>query len=783
MAITYWTIQNVGVSGGEEKPIASWGIDDVTVTFVNQAEDIATLNASGRKMDAAYLFPYKSTVIIRRGRLRDSSGSFSGGSYYFTGIVAHPHVGASGRREFQACSVVGPWWYFNERGFEQEYREVQSITGGVPTYVTPNPTKSRIFLNLELGEYGQPTITKLNTGEQLTEILNWVLKPFVDAGTAAPFTIGTVGIAVDAPVDEVKNITCAEAARKMLRWSPDAVAWFDHSTSPPTFHTKRRTALAAFDLNLATTKPTGIGITPRFDLQRPFVKIQYEITDSINGATLQRTVEDVYPDPPPTGALNQFAGVPFVVDLRGFTRTSAPGVSITVETINTANEDWWLSHSDSFKRAKDAGRITDIAFDMSSVVIEPALEGETLLNLPRCLIKGQPSDAINASWQQQKATIKADVTWANGKQIADQTISFHFTATDAVSGTYGGGSSVDEGDPVPVNLAQDFYEAVAHVPYEGSISFRESELGGLPALGHKLNVLGSANADWATMNTLVQRVTENVQRRTCRVDFGPPPHLDVGDLVALLRVSRNRDPQNPYSIRVGGSGSGSAGSGNTLRSVSAIQNSGAASGNASAVVASGSPTPDAEADDEKKGVIKLDGPGKQFLMFAADDEAEVELRIADLPGTGSVKFRETKGVNAAGEPVYAYIARTASYATRVEAEEPDFQGGGGTGDAPWRVYRSDPAALKFQLTRGYVITDGDVFSPINFSTEFTLSPSSTYWAYVVIDGINTTIYFSTTRPAWALDTIAIAKIITPASAAGTDTITQILAENIQIPCL
>jgi hypothetical protein len=781
--MTYWTIENVGVSGGSEKTIAAWGVDDVTAVFVSQAEDTVTLSANGRKMDAAYLFPYKSTVTIRRDRVKATDGSFSGGSVYFTGLVAHPHVGASGRREFQMCSLVGPWWYLNERGFEQEYREVVSITSGVPTYRSPNPTRSRVFLNLQLGTYGQLTVEKLTTGEQLTEILNWVLKPFVDTSTTPPFQIGTIGLAVDAPVDEVKNITCAEAARKMFRWSPDCVTWFDYSTTPPTFHVQRRAALTTFNLNLTTQKPTSIAVRPRFDLQRPYVKIQYEFTDSLNGVTLQRTEEEVYPDPPPTGALNQFAGVPFVIDLRGYTRSTTPGVAIQTTLIDTASSTWWLTHAASYRAALDAGRIALITFDFASAELAAAVTGEELASLARSLVRGQPSDAINATWQQQKATIKADIVWANGKRDPDHTIAFNFTATNATSGTYGGSSTVDEGDPQPVGLAQDFYNAVAHVPYEGSLSFREAELGGLPKLGNKLNLLGSANSDWATMATLVQRVTENVQRRTTTIEFGTPPHLDLGDLVALLRVARHRDPNNPYSIRVGGSGSGGAGSGSTLRDVSTVQNSISAGGNHAVVVASGSPNPDDEEDDAKKGVIKLDGPGKQILMFAADDEAEMELRVADLPGTGSVKFRETKGVNAAGEPVYAYIARTASYATRVEAEEPDFQGGGGTGDSPWRVYRSDPAALKFQLTRGYVITDGDVFSPINYSTEFTLSPSSTYWAYVVIDGIDTTIHFSTTRPAWALDTIAIAKIVTPASGGGADTITQILAENIQIPCL
>jgi len=679
MPTTHWTIENVGVEGGAEKSIKDWGIDDVSATFISQAEDEVTLSASGRRMDAAYLFPYKSTVIIRRDRELTAEG-WTGGTPYFTGICAHPHVGASPRREFHACSIVGPWWFFNERGFEQEYREVESVTVGVPTYVTPNPTKSRIFLNLKLGEYGQPSVEKLHSGQQTAQILAWVLKPFTDTATPAPFTIGTIGIAVDAPVDEVKNITCAEAVRKMLRWSPDAVAWFDHSTSPPTFHIKRRADLVEFNLDIRTLKPTGISIVPRFDLQRPYVRIQYEITDSDNGVILQRQIEDVYPDPLPEGAMNQFAGVPFVVDLRGYTAVSGQPVTIQTAPIDTASAAWWLLNAPDYNRALTDERVTEIDFDFASVQIET--EGEAYLGLPRQLVRGVPSEAINASWQRCKATIKAAVTYANGAVMPDKTFSFQFTATNAVTGTYGGGGSFDEGDPVPVNLAQDFYNAVAHVPYKGKMSFREAELGTTPKLGHKLNVAGSANADWLTMNTIVQRVTENVHRRTSSIEFGTPPHLDVGDLVSLLRVTRHRDPQNPYSIRVGGGTSAPSSSG--LRSVTAIHNNSNAAGNASVTVASGSTTPETEEDTAKMGVIKLDGPNKRLNISGHDDDGEIDLAVGTAEDTARgelIKVREVKGKNASGEDAFALFARSPSYTTRKGDSDPDFICGGGEGSA------------------------------------------------------------------------------------------------------
>jgi hypothetical protein len=668
MAKVYFTLENVGIEDGAEATFPDWGVDDFSLVLANQAVDTCDLFQKGRRYDAAFLFPYKSTVILRAERLQALDGSFSGGYILFRGLVQYPRAMATARTQAQQCTLVGPGWYLAERAFEQEYKELESITLGVPTYKSPNPTRSRVFLNLALGEYGQVTITKLTLGEQLKQILDWVRKPFVDAAITAPFQYDSgelLALATDPPVDEVKNITCEEAARKMYRWIPDVVQWFDYTTTPPTFHAQRRAALPAHNLDVRVTRPTALNISPRLDLQRPYVKIQYEIRDSLEGVERERTIYDFYPDPLPTDPLDQFAGVPFVVDLRGYTRVTAPSVSIRTQTIDTGNAAWWLSNLPEYADALEDGRITSITFDFtsngtpqSSIKIK-SLDGAALLGLPRQLVEGQPSDAIAAQWQRCSATIKAKVVMRSGATLEDKTFSFQFTATDAVTGTYGGGASVDEGDPVPVGLAQDFYTAINGLQHQGSLSFTDKVFSPLPKLGEKLNLVGTATAGHATMAALIQRVTQTGRTRT--VEFGPPPHLDVGDLISLLRVSRNRDPKNPYSIRVGGGGSGGAGTGNALRSVSALNNSNNATGNASKVVASGSTDPENEEDEAKMGLITLSGPDKRLLMVGGLTEGEIDLRVGPDEGKTwgeAVRLRWTKGCDDEGNVRYALMLRS-----------------------------------------------------------------------------------------------------------------------------
>lgn len=657
--MTYWTLESQAV----EKALADWGIDDLTATFVNQAEDLVELSLGGRPYDAAYLFPFKTEVIIRRDRVRAVDGSFSGGTQYFVGLVTRPHASASGRREGQGCAIVGPWWYLNERGFEQEYQIFAGWIGGVPANgpLLTTKTTNRIFLNQSPFAPGGLGLHKISTGEQLTEILNWTLKPFTDAATTPPFQIGTITLAVDAPIDEVKNITCAEAARKMFRWSPDAVAWFDYSTTPPTFHAQRRAELAAFDHDLSTIKPEGVSVTPRPDLQRPFVKINYERNNSVNGSSFLEIIEDVWPNPIPTGALNQFTGVPFTIDLRG-SIVNRLSVGLETEAINASSNDWWLNALPEYKTAYSSSPQRVLLFAVDPATVEYKTEpGEDYLGLPNRLIGGTPADWVNKRFQRVTLTCKAHIKYSNGGELPDRTLSVSVLTTDATTGVYSTVSS-EAGDPLPVNLARDFYEAVNALIYEGSVRFHRAEVGSLARLGHKLNFTGTAQTAWASMNALIQRVTETIFSGVTEIEFGTPPHLNLDDLVSLFFVARNRQITQSLLIRSGGSvGGGTA----AFTAHTAQHNSSSAPGNPSVIVASGSPKPATEADPAKRGLITHDGTLKRSTWAGDAPDGIVVIAVGPDGAHGElVKIQETRGCDpVTGAPRYSMMLRSRWYET------------------------------------------------------------------------------------------------------------------------
>jgi hypothetical protein len=243
-----WTI----AYNGAEKLLSDWGLSAVTRKLVSQGIDELTFRADGTPADAAPLFTNHSTLVLWRDRSLNA-GVFSGGVRWFQGLVVQvPRAGAPDA-EGMMYKVVGPWWYLDNLVFQQPYENIFlgfAVAGDPTTAIYGPAASSHLFLNQG---NSNSALTKITTGQQIIEALNWALKPFVDASLTPPFQIGNVTPPVDVPIDEVRDITCAEVIHKMLRWSPDAVTYFDYTTSPPTFNCTRRADMATVNLDVSHT--------------------------------------------------------------------------------------------------------------------------------------------------------------------------------------------------------------------------------------------------------------------------------------------------------------------------------------------------------------------------------------------------------------------------------------------------------------------------------------------------------------------------------------------------
>lgn len=86
---------------------------------------------------------------------------------------------------------------------------------------------------------------------------------------------------------------------------------------------------------------------------------------------------------------------------------------------------------------------------------------------------------------------------------------------------------------VPVGLAERYYDAFKVLQYSGQVVLQDADVDLTWRPGNALQISGGLAA-WSTMRAQVQEVAHDLVNGTTTVEFGPPDHLGVNDLVELL---------------------------------------------------------------------------------------------------------------------------------------------------------------------------------------------------------------------------------------------------------
>ena len=272
-----WTLHD----GIVEKSFAAWGLKDLHRQQTSQANYSVTFTGQRLPFDGTPLFTYGQTVTIKRN-----------GINWFTGPVVSIPTEGTEASESISYEVASPWHYLENITFQQEWANYngsgytkdycthvylgQRVTW--PPEVTPHETPPRYT--------GAPVTVYADTATALADILTW-------ARGCAPgkFDFDPSMPAVLFPIDEARDINCAEAIRRVTKWLRDLVIWWDFTPAIPILHFSRRSATAnttagLTDATLAIGKRplASVKLTPRYDLQVPAVVIRYEATQEINGA-------------------------------------------------------------------------------------------------------------------------------------------------------------------------------------------------------------------------------------------------------------------------------------------------------------------------------------------------------------------------------------------------------------------------------------------------------------------------------------------------------------------
>lgn len=518
-----WTL----TSGATTQSLEDWGISGVRLSRSSQAMDTLTFVVDGLDFDEDAPFAADSEISVEKDT-----------TIWFRGRVVGISREASGSSERLVYRVSGPWWYLERLVYQQPW----AIQGSADEW------KSHLLLNITVAG------AAWSTRDQIDDALDWCSDKAAAEYGSAPFQWVKANLpAVNIPIDEVRDITCAEVLRKQLRWIPDAVCWWDYSTNPPTFHCKRRADLSAASVAIGAPI-TSIGFVPRYDLQVPSVCLTFESISTVDGVPYPSVSRQIYPG----GATGEeFGALVASIDLQGGTASYATAsvVSTALPTTDTGWRDWLkVKHPTLASSRVTISEVVSVTREKVGAPLATVLDYE--------LVDGQVPEWASATTQHETVKIRLrfstkDAAGAVTIDIRDEVFDVNIVTTNTATATFQMLTEFEAGETAPTGLAEVLYHALNPLEWDGRIVTVEDEIGGTICLGQKLNVTGG-RTEWTTMAAVVQSTEEDVDNGTTLVQFGPPQHLGPRDLVELLRVNRFRLRITRSAVRTTGTAAGGA---------------------------------------------------------------------------------------------------------------------------------------------------------------------------------------------------------------------------------
>lgn len=488
MAVIY----SIQIIGGATAAVAC---RDLTVRRVTGGVSTCTFFVPG-PADAAPAWPYGTEVAVLR------SGVAAGSERLFRGTVTATRHVADGTSEGVAYTISDAWWHLER----EIYKAGRTVIAEGGTSATTLSTPRVLLFRTPDGA------SKVSAAGTVSAAVAYA------ATMGVPIQAGTIIAPVEPPPDEVLDRTCAEIILRTMRWQPDAVAWINHATEPPSFNVTRRTGMDAASLAFSGLASAEIQALP--DRAVPGVEISFEFTDAPGRTVAIRT-----------------AGNPLA---RGCARmtiqldheSGMPGPIQEVKVVALGDYtalSWW--------------RAIFPWLPADAVITEPSVSPVVPEGFTNILTAGQVdqwmTDEYGVEAGSYTVSCKAEFL-ADGHSFTEKILSRSFVLTNAITKRYRGNSQAGWREPIPEDLADDFYASSSLAQYEGSVLVRETEcLSGRLLIGGALNITGGLAA-WATMAAVVSAVTERFDAGQTEITVGPQTHLGPQDLVELIRASRIR---------------------------------------------------------------------------------------------------------------------------------------------------------------------------------------------------------------------------------------------------
>lgn len=542
-------------SNGGEKTLEALGLSGAMLYIRNMAPCEFAVRHEGRAFDAAPLFEDGAAIKVRLGRsvaATPSGGApFSGGVIIFQGTCVSAPAMAEGNYEGYDYIFQNGWLDLEDITFGQKWRTWSKPLVGPPSsaYIETSEVNLPTSVNSATN-----AVTRISNGEQVSKVIEWAI------AHGANLQAGVISPALYIPVDQKRDLKCAEVIRMMLKLCPDAVCDIDDSTEPPTFHCIQRPQMAPITVKLSDEKVSRLKLVRRDDLVVPSVVIKYKRTDEVDG---RPRVLAPFVDVAPEGATGFEPGALMqTIDLFGAKVQNIYG-SIESEEIPPSengpdglpggggpeyvpdDQQWWIDHGVTWLK------------DVTNLKITPTLRTGDLL-LASALL---PDSAGIANWMRadngtpavsETETFEALVSYdAQGNKITNQRISVRLRTTNLATGTYSARKSSEAGEVAVAGLSAALLASLSVVHHDGQVSLTEEECGTDIGLRNTLNISGGTGR-YAAMNACVQEVTYDLTNGTRTLTLGWPKHLGLDDIVEIMRFNRVRRVWNNPNLQGSG---------------------------------------------------------------------------------------------------------------------------------------------------------------------------------------------------------------------------------------
>ncbi len=415
-----------------------------------------------------------------------------------------------GTDRVQDVTVAGPWSKLNRLVFRQ--------TWGVGNVAF---SSSRVILGQTAAGLGQ------HMKAQLAEIAGYAATPcgisLASADNHAPEQY--------LPLDEARDITCADAIRRELRFFPKLVVRFDYSSTTPALEIVDPANADAASYAATIPKTDREYVYNAHPVKYVDVTVDaVEITVNGDSASFHQEYPAIPSGTSPLDILH--VTVPLA---RGGGSTTNESFEIESEAIPSAlnNVHWWATKHPRLANVAESA----ISFS-TSPTRSPSNYGYIVKNT---------KDEIEAAGKHCEVSrfqckVKIETTDDVEEEVA---LTMDFLTTDARSGTYTvqTGSTATAGETLPTGLAQALYEQRSQSLVSESMTVRLGD--SFPKLGDKLTETVGSSSE----TLFLQSFDVDVADLTARLSFGQPEHLSAEDMRSLLNGFRQRGSASTAKLR------------------------------------------------------------------------------------------------------------------------------------------------------------------------------------------------------------------------------------------